>query len=119
VIVKVCQFGDADNLQCYLAVDAVVAWRILYLTMLGRDQPDLPCSVILETHEWQALICFIHHTQQPPQKAPSLHNATRWIAQLGGFLGRKSDGSPGPMSMWRGLQRLSDIAEAWLAFHAH
>jgi hypothetical protein len=86
--------------------------------MLGRDQPDLPCSVILETHEWQALFCFIHHTQQPPQKAPSLRDATGWIAQLGGFLGRKSDGSPGPMSIWRGLQRLSDIAEAWLVFHA-
>jgi hypothetical protein len=110
------QFGDTENLQRYLAVDAIVAWRVLYLTMIGRDQPDLPCSVILATHEWQALFCFIHHTRQPPQTPPSLREATRWIAQLGGFLGRKSDGSPGPMTVWRGLQRLSDIADAWLVF---
>lgn len=111
------QFGDVENLQRYLALDAVVAWRVLYLTMLGRDQPDLPCTVILDEHEWQALYCFLHHTDQPPQNAPSLREATRWIAQLGGFLGRKSDGFPGPISIWRGLQRLSDIANAWLAFH--
>jgi hypothetical protein len=111
------QFGDAENIQRYLAVDAVVAWRVLYLTMLGRDQPDLPCTVILESHAWQALYCFLHHTNQPPQKIPSLAEATRWIAQLGGFLGRKSDGFPGPMSLWRGLQRLTDIADAWLVFH--
>jgi hypothetical protein len=113
------QFADSENLQRYLALDAVVAWRVLYLTMLGRDQPDLPCTVILETHEWQALFCFLHHTHQPPQTPPSLRDATHWIAQLGGFLGRKSDGSPGPMSIWRGLQRLSDIAAAWLAFHVN
>jgi len=111
------QFADTENIQRYLALDAVVAWHVLYLTMLGREQPDLPCSVILETHEWQSLFCFLHHTHQPPQNPPSLREATRWIAQLGGFLGRKSDGSPGPMSIWRGLQRLSDIASAWLVFH--
>jgi len=111
------QFGDFENLQRYLALDAVIAWRVLYLTMLGRDQPDLPCTVILETHEWQALFCFIHHTNQPPQKIPSLGTATLWVAHLGGFLGRKSDGSPGPMVIWRGLQRLSDISHAWLVFH--
>ena len=113
------QFADLENIQRYLALDAVVAWRVLYLTMLGRDQPDLPCTVILETYEWQALFCFVYHTNHPPHNPPSLREATRWIAQLGGFLGRKSDGSPGPMSIWRGLQRLSDIADAWLVFHVN
>ena len=111
------KFGDAENIQLYLALDAVVAWRVLYLTMLGRDQPDLPRTVILAPNEWQALVCFIRKVRQPSQDTPSLKQATRWIAQLGGFLGRKSDGFPGPMAIWQGLQRLSDIAEAWLVFH--
>lgn len=113
------QFGDADNLQRCLALDSIVAWHVLYLTMLGRDQPDLPCTVIFVSHEWQALFCFLHHTNQLPQNVPSLLEATRWVALLGGFLGRKSDASPGPMSVWRGFQRLSDIADAWLVFHAN
>lgn len=111
------QFADAENLQRYLALDAVVAWRVLYLTMRARDTPDLPCTLVLATHEWQALACFQAHTAQPPAEIPSLQQAVRWLAQLGGFLGRKSDGEPGPMTVWRGLQRLADIAEAWLVFH--
>ena len=110
------QFEEADRLRRYLAVDDVVAWRVLYLTMLGRELPDMPCAAILEAHEWQALYCFIHKTNRPPKETPTLQQATRWIAQLGGFLGRKSDGEPGITVIWRGLQRLSDLAEAWRLF---
>ncbi len=35
------------------------------------------------------------------------------IAKLGGFLGRKGDGEPGVKTIWRGLQRLHDIAHTW------
>jgi hypothetical protein len=111
------QFEDFENLKRYLALDSVVAWRILYLTFLNRETPDLPATSFLETHEWQALYCFVHQTNRPPNLPPSLREATRWIAQLGGFLGRKQDGSPGTLSLWRGMQRLADIADAWLAFH--
>ncbi len=111
------QFADADNLQRYLALDAVVAWRVLYLTMLSRALPDLPCSVFFAPEEWQALACFILKAKQAPAAVPSLQQATRWVAELGGFLGRKSDGQPGPMSIWRGLQRLTDITATWLLFH--
>jgi hypothetical protein len=111
------QFADLDNLKRYLALDAVVAWRVLYLTLLSRESPNVDCSVILDIHQWQALYCFIHKTKTPPRQPPTLRDATRWIAQLGGFLGRKSDGNPGSMTIWRGLQRLSDIADAWLVFH--
>jgi hypothetical protein len=30
------------------------------------------------------------------------------LAKLGGFLGRKHDGFPGPKAIWIGLQRLRD-----------
>lgn len=111
------QFADGDNLQRYLALDAVVAWRVLYLTMLSRELPDLPCTAFFEPEEWQALYCFTFQVKQAPQTVPSLRDATRWLAQLGGYLGRKSDGPPGPMTIWRGLYRLADITSAWLLFH--
>jgi hypothetical protein len=107
------QFETADRIKRCLAVDAVVAWRVLYLTMLSRNIPQMPCDVLLETEEWQALYCFIHRTKTPPPKPPTLMEATRMIARLGGFLGRKSDGHPGPTTIWRGLQRLQDIALTW------
>jgi hypothetical protein len=111
------QFEEAENIQRYLALDSVVSWRVLYLTMIGRQMPDLPCSAILEAHEWQALYCFIHKTSKPPDQPPSLRQATRWIGKLGGFMGRKGDGEPGATVLWRGLQRLYDISETWLIFH--
>lgn len=113
------QFEFAENIQRYLSVDMVVSWRVLYLTMLGRDMPQLPCTAIFEAYEWQSLYCFIHKTHTPPDETPSLQQAVRWIAKLGGFMGRKGDGEPGVTVLWRGLQRLYDISETWLLFHLH
>jgi hypothetical protein len=113
------QLETVLNLKRYLAVDGVVAWQVLYLTMLGRQLPDMPCSALLEAHEWQALYCFTHHVTTPPTTAPSLQQAVRWIAKLGGFLGRTGDGEPGVTTVWRGLQRLHDIAAAWQLFHSN
>ena len=42
-------------------------------------------------------------------KPPTLREATRMVASLGGFLGRKSDGDPGTKSLWLGLQRVDDL----------
>ena len=111
------QFDTVENIKRYLAVDDVVAWRVLYLTMVGRQTPDMPCTAIFDAHEWQALYCFIHKTNTPPDDPPTLKQVTRWIAQLGGFLGRKGDGDPGVTVLWRGLQRLHDIAGTWSIFH--
>jgi hypothetical protein len=112
------QLETAANLKRYLAVDGVVAWQLLYLTMLGRQLPDAPCTAVLEAHEWQALYCFTHKVARPPTTPPKLHDAVRWIAKLGGFLDRTADGEPGVTTLWRGLQRLHDIAAAWQLFHA-
>ncbi|HGE70673.1 TPA: hypothetical protein ENX78_07550 [Candidatus Poribacteria bacterium] len=61
--------------------------------------------------------CFIHKTNIPPEEPPTLKQVTRWIAQLGGFMGRKGDRDPGVMVLWLGFQRLYDIANSWLIFH--
>jgi hypothetical protein len=111
------QLETAPRLERCLAVYAIVAWRLLWLTYQSRFAPDSPCTLALQPHEWQALYCYVHKTPVPPDEPPSLHQATRWIAQLGGFLGRKHDGEPGVKVLWRGWQRLNDIAQVWLLTH--
>ncbi|NOT80218.1 MAG: hypothetical protein HOP07_14585 [Bacteriovoracaceae bacterium] len=37
----------------------------------------------------------------------------KWIAQLGGWLGRKGDGEPGVMSIAKGWQRIESGAMMW------
>ena len=107
------QLKSAEAIESALALYSIVAWRLLWLTYVSREQPEAPCSLILEPHEWRALYCREHKVATPPAKPPSTKEAVRWIAKLGGFLGRRGDGSPGVQVLWRGIERLNDLAEMW------
>lgn len=108
------QLGTADRLESCLAIDMVVAWRIFHLTKLGREVPDVPCSIFFEEHEWKALVAYAKKDPTPPKQPPALREAIHMTARLGGFLGRKKDGEPGTQSLWLGLQRLDDLAQMYL-----
>jgi hypothetical protein len=110
------QLGAARRLENCLAIDMIVAWRIHHLTWLGRETPDVPCTVYFDDAEWKALVGFIHQTPMVPATPPTLRQAVIMVASLGGFLNRKSDGQPGTETIWRGLQRLDDITKAYIAF---
>ena len=110
------QLQTLRGLRNCLALDSLVAWRVLQLTMLGREAPDLPCDVVFEEYEWKALFCFVHKTTEPPDTPPTLNDAILMVARIGGFLARKSDGFPGATVLWRGLQELTTISFAWFAF---
>ena len=103
------QLGAAIRIEACLAIDMVVAWRIYHLTKLGREVPDVPCTVFFEDAEWIALTAFLTQNPDPPPQPPALRQAIHMVASLGGFLGRKGDGEPGTKSLWLGLQRLDDI----------
>lgn len=107
------QLGSADRLEACLGIDLVVAWRIFHLAKLGRETPDVPCTVYFEDIEWKALVGYITKSAVPPKAVPTLREAMRMAAKLGGFLGRNADGEPGTQTLWLGLQRLDDISSAW------
>jgi len=109
----------ADSLESCLAIDMVVAWRIYHLTKLGREVPDSPCSIFFEEAEWKALHVFITKSPNIAAKEPTLRQAIRMTASLGGFLNRKGDGQPGTTVLWRGLQRLNDITATYLYLLPH
>jgi hypothetical protein len=113
------QLGDRTVWEKCLAIDLVVAWRIEYIKKLSRETPQAPCTVAFEDHEWQAVLAFKRPDQPLPSTPPSMREVTRLIAELGGFLGRKGDGEPGSTTLARGLQRLHDIASAFLFFKHH
>jgi hypothetical protein len=110
------QLEDVDHLQRCLTLFSVIAWRLLYATLLARVAPTLACTALLDQSEWQALYCQIHQTTTLPSTPPTLVQAVRWIAQLGGYLGRPSDGPPGVTVLWRGFQRLVDLSAMYRVF---
>ena len=111
------QFGDVERFMRATALFAVIAWRILYATLLGRLDADISCEVLLQRFEWQALYCRAHGTTKVPKKPPTLGNAILWIAKLGGgYLGRTNDRPPGTTAMWRGFLALHESAQMFLIF---
>jgi hypothetical protein len=104
------QLETAERLIRCLTLYSVIAWRIIYATMLARVAPELPCTVLLDEDEWQGLYCRIHRVAVAPEKPPTVRQAVRWIGQLGGFQGRKRDGEPGVTVLWKGFQHLVEIA---------
>jgi len=111
------QMETAQRLERALSIDLVVAWRILALCKAARELPDDPISDWLPAAQWQTLWCYVHQRTSVPKTSPSVHQAVRWIAQLGGFLARKSDGEPGTTTLWRGLHQLEAMTKMWELCH--
>lgn len=110
VIKNACQIEslrlqNAARLENAIAVYLIIAWRLHMLTMLARAHPDVPCDQVLSEQEWQTTY-IMYKGKSAPKQPPTLREATRMLAALGGFLGRKGDGEPGTKSIWIGYTNL-------------
>lgn len=109
------QLGNINSIEACLVIDMVVAWRIYHLTKLARETPEQPCDVFFVEDEWKALLATVRPNEAIPAEPPTIRDAARMTAKLGGFLGRKGDGEPGTTTLWRGLGRLDNIVIGWHA----
>jgi hypothetical protein len=109
--VEQLQLETRERLEPALAFYMIIAWRVLYLTMLGRDCPEMPCDSVFAEEEWKA-VYLVTQRKPPPAVPPSLDTMVRMVATLGGFLNRKGDGFPGSKTLWIGLQRIPDFVLA-------
>lgn len=98
---------------------ASVAMRIERLRDLARNSPDEPATVELAPHELEALVWLRARKQAPTADIPTIGQAVRWIAELGGYTGKSSGGPPGSATIGRGLQRLESAAVLVLNQHTH
>ncbi len=67
------KFGDR-----FKACIAIVAWRIMMLTFLGRSIPGLKASVLFEPFEWKGIYCRVYETPKPPKQEPELGTVLEW-----------------------------------------
>jgi hypothetical protein len=109
------QLETKDRLLPCLMLYKIVAWRVLYLTMLGRECPELPCDVLFTADEWKP-VWKITRPDPLPDAAPPLELFLLLLGKLGGHNGRRKDGPPGPQALWTGIRRMTDFAKAWRAF---
>jgi Transposase DNA-binding/Transposase DDE domain len=100
----------AERLAKFLALVAVVSWRIFFVTMSARTEPDAAPDNVLTFAEITALNRIDASRTRPRLQLPTLAAYLLQIAMLGGYLARKHDPPPGNMVVWRGMTRLHDIA---------
>lgn len=104
------QLETGERLIKALATYSIVAWRLMALTYQARLYPDSPCTQVFTHPEWR-LLRRKFEPKNRSKRPPSLRQALRWLAQLGGFLARKGDGEPGLKTLWRGLKVLHHLLE--------
>ena len=100
----------AERLVRLLAVFCILSWRMFWLTMLNRVEPDLEPALVLTGLETSILDRLVSDPTADPSPARTLSLYLIKIARLGGYLARAKDPPPGNIVMWRGLSRLNDIA---------
>jgi hypothetical protein len=81
---------------------AVVAVRLLQLKQLARVEPQRPASSCVSMEYVRVAAAY----WKRPVEGWTVREFRRAVAQLGGFLARKSDGEPGWQTLWRGWQAL-------------
>ena len=104
--IETLQLKKASSLMKAIAVYSLAAFSIMQLTYQSRETPEVSCEVVLTKQQWETLYILKHKINALPEKPPTLQEATKWIAQMGGYLARKSDGPPGLKTMWLGYEVL-------------
>ena len=97
---------SAERLVNAVAVFCILSWRIFWLTMMKRADPEGSPRSAFTQIELRLLDQLVTGPGPSPR---TLSNYVIKLAKLGGYLGRRGDPSPGNMVVWRGLSRLTDI----------
>lgn len=97
-----------------LATCCILAWRIFWVTMLKRIEPEAPPTRALSEVEISLLDQLKKDIPSEVTKKKTLSDYLLKIAKLGGYLARANDPPPGIIVMWRGLSRLMDIETGYI-----
>jgi hypothetical protein len=100
---------SSERLVNLISIFCIIGWRIFWLTMLHRAEPDLSPAIALDTTEVYLLDELVKTQPRKSQTKATVSDYIIKIARLGGYLNRASDPPPGNMVMWRGMSKLNDI----------
>lgn len=103
---------SADRLERAIAIRMVIAWRVMLLTLLGREVPDLPPELLFSDLELRILGDLAREQRRGP--LTQLGQAVRELAILGGYLHRNHDPPPGHQLMWYGYGYLAMMCRGYL-----
>jgi hypothetical protein len=94
------QYETAHRLEAVTGILAIAAVRLLQMKTVAKREPNRPAEEMIPRRWLKAL--------RARRRKPinTVREFFREMAGLGGFLGRKCDGEPGWMTLWRGFEKL-------------
>lgn len=98
------QLESSHALLNALAIFTPIAWHLLLLRRLGRDDIPLPASAVLNELQLRIL-----RRKTKLDNAPTIRQAMLAVAQLGGHI--KNNGDPGWLVLGRGYEELLILEE--------
>jgi hypothetical protein len=109
--VEDCMLEEAERLKRYLTLFSIIGVRLMHVAYLARAHPDLPATEVFSAVEIQVLHLRVTKALPPVEQSLTLREIVRMLGKLGGHLGRKGDGEPGVLILWRGWMRLYESVE--------
>jgi hypothetical protein len=100
------QLEDVDRLEPLLGVLSIVAVRLLQLKHQAKSDPQAPAESVVPRQYVQTLAAWLKLSK--PEQITA-RQFWREVAKMGGFLGRRGDGDPGWLTLWRGWQQLETL----------
>jgi hypothetical protein len=97
------QYATAARLERVTAVQSILALRLLQLKTTARETPDRPAHEVAPAR-WVEVLKRVR--RKADTHVMTIREFIRELAGLGGHLGRKCDGEPGWITLWRGLEKL-------------
>lgn len=111
-----CQIDElghrsAERLERAIAIRMVIAWRVMLMTLLGRQVPELPAEILFSDIELSVIGDFAQSREH--SRPTKLGEAAVIVAILGGYLNRNNDPPPGHQLMWHGYTTLTTMCMAY------
>jgi hypothetical protein len=104
----------ASRLVNLIAVLCILSWRVFWMTMMNRVEPQANPRIAMTETEMQLLSYAVKNKEHASTLPATLNDALLLLARLGGYLARAHDPPPGNLILWRGLARLTDIQIGFL-----
>lgn len=114
--VEKLKYEHVDSYLTAVSMLIVVAWRIEYLKSAARQDPDASCEKYFSMSEWVPVYLVQQKVKKIPTTPPTISEFMLIVAKLGGYINRKGQGPPGSTTIWRGMQRMDTLIEAYSVF---
>ena len=103
----------AERLKRAVAIYLVISWRVMLMTLLGRQVPEMPAEVLFSDIE-MAVITAYANSRRDIKTPQCLGDAVELVARLGGYQARKNDLPAGHQVIWVGYSELRSMSKGWL-----